>query len=143
MSEAIVFSTRLPNHEAADVETYLATKWGIEHHSAHGSFTLENGVLRTNRTYNYETDERNMTITVRATDDHGAYIDQNFSILLTNDLEDEDEDGAEDYTGTERTNVSNLILNESYSIAENEPVGTIVGRIEAVDEDGDRFTIMT
>ena len=102
-------------------------------------FTLENGVLRTNRTYNYETDERNMTITVRATDDHGAYIDQNFSILLTNQLEDEDEDGAEDYTGTERTAISELSVAQSLSIAENEPAGTIVGRIEAVDADGDRF----
>jgi len=139
LSEAIAFSARLPNEEAAEVEAYLANKWGIKHHSAHGSFTLENGVLRTNRTYNYETDERNMTITVRATDDHGAYIDQNFSILLTNQLEDEDEDGVEDYTGTERTVMSELSVAQSLSIAENEPAGTIVGRVEAVDADGDRF----
>ena len=142
LSEAIVFSTRLPNEEAAEVEAYLATKWGIEHHSAYGSFTLENGVLRTNRTYNYETDEQNMTITVRATDDHGTYIDQNFSILLTNQLEDEDEDGVEDYTGTERTVMSELSVAQSLSIAENEPAGTIVGRIEAVMQTGIDFTIM-
>ena len=62
------------------------------------TFYLEdNGTLRTTTTFDYETDDRNYSITVRATDDHNASFDKNFTITVTNVVEDLDGDGTEDH----------------------------------------------
>jgi hypothetical protein len=46
--------------------------------------------------FDYETDDRNYSITVRATDDHNVSFDKNFTITVTNVVKDLDGDGTED-----------------------------------------------
>ena len=44
----------------------------------------QNGTLTANQPFDYETDDQNYTFTVRATDDHNATFDKNFTITVTN-----------------------------------------------------------
>ena len=57
----------------------------------------QNGTLRNSSVYDYETDDQNHTITVWATDQMGASFDKNFTVQITNVVEDLDGDGTEDY----------------------------------------------
>ena len=57
----------------------------------------QNGTLRTSSIYDHESDDRNHTITVWATDQLGATFDKNFTIEITNVFEDMDGDGTEDF----------------------------------------------
>ena len=86
------------------MEGYLAHKWGLlnglpsSHPYKVPLYEIdENGTLTVNQTFDYETDDRNYTITVRATDDLNASFDKNFTITLTNVFEDLDGDGTEDH----------------------------------------------
>ena len=58
---------------------------------------ISNGTLFAKQTFDFETDEQNYSITVRVTDDHNISFDKNFTISLTNVVEDLDQDGTEDH----------------------------------------------
>ena len=104
------------------VEGYLAHKWGLQNnlaidHPYLSVFSIDsNGTLTTNQTFDYETDDRNYSITVFATDDHNATFDKNFTITVTNVFEDLDGDGTEDHydddiDGDGLTNAEELTYN--------------------------------
>jgi hypothetical protein len=50
--------------------------------------------LSANQIFDYETEDQNYSITVFATDDHNATFDKNFTITVTNVVEDLDGDGT-------------------------------------------------
>ena len=118
-----------------------------------------NGTLRTNATFDYETNSTALHIRVKATDEHNASLAKAFSINITNVVEDLDGDGIEDHAdpdddgdgfsdaveiayGSDPRDANSLVnqaptqldLNGS-SIAENSNVGSIVGNLNATDPD--------
>ena len=61
-------------------------------------FAIEsNGTLKTSAPFDYETNASTYQITVRVTDELNAFTDGNFSISLTNVVEDPDGDGIENH----------------------------------------------
>ncbi|MEK9773940.1 MAG: LamG-like jellyroll fold domain-containing protein, partial [Opitutae bacterium] len=120
-----------------------------------------NGSLTAKQTFDYETDARNYSITVRVFDDHNATFDKNFTITVTNVVEDLDGDGTEDHydediDGDGLTNAEELAYNSdpwdasssnrppsdintssSLTIAENSAIGTVIGEFNATDPDGE------
>ena len=117
-----------------------------------------NGTLRTLAPLDFE-QKPSLTIRARATDEHNASIEGNFTIALLNQVEDLDGDGIEDHydpdddgdgfpDATETAygsdprdpnSVANaaptaLDLNGS-NLLENQPAGTIVGKVSATDPD--------
>ena len=123
-------------------------------------FSLDtNGTLRTLHSFDYETNASSYAISVRATDEHNASLDGNFTIALLNQVEDLDVDGTEDHYDSDDDgdgfsdsteigygsdprdpqSVANatpnaLDLNGS-TIQENQPSGSFVGRFLAIDPD--------
>ena len=119
-----------------------------------------NNTLRTTQAFDYETDEHNFSIRVRVTDEHNFSLEKVFAIHLLNIVEDNDQDGVEDQYDPDDDNDGFLDLDElSYgsdpldpnsvanaapkslvlsnaSIFENEPTGTIVGKLSGSDPDG-------
>ena len=83
IAEFIIVDESVSTVSQAAVEAYLAYKWGLKSNlpSEHPAKTFSvdaNGTLTANQTFDYETDDRNYSITVRATDDHNASFDKNF-----------------------------------------------------------------
>ena len=78
------------------IETYMAGKWGLSypHSTSNGIFELEsNGTLKTLVSLDREA-AASYPIVVRATDTNGNFIDQNFSVSVLDDgQEDSDSDG--------------------------------------------------
>jgi hypothetical protein len=78
------------------IESYLARKWGLNypHSTSNGIFELEsNGTLKSLVSLDRETTS-NYPIVVRVTDTNGNFIDQNFSVSVLDDgQEDSDSDG--------------------------------------------------
>ena len=145
--ENVMSGTKIGHLTALDVddnETFLFSLLSDEH----DSFALDtNGSLFSKYSFNYETDDTNHSITVRVTDKHGYSFDQNFSVLITNELEDKNGDGVEDYMGSDKLSPVDVTVHDGQlTLPENSPPGTIVGRITAVDPDGDQnhnFQILT
>ena len=128
--------------------------------SGGNQFSLDvNGSLRTLHMFDFETNASSYAISVRVTDEHNATLDGNFTIALLNQVEDLDGDGTEDHYDNDddgdgfsdateiaygsdphdSNSVANatpnaLDLNGS-SILENQPSGTLVGRLLATDSD--------
>ena len=82
-----------------DQDSVLAFSFsGGETFTDNSFFVLsENGELRTKQTHDYETDDQNFTIRIRVRDERNGSIDGNFTILLLNVVEDNDQDGVEDH----------------------------------------------
>jgi hypothetical protein len=98
----------------------------------------QNGTLLTQRAFNFETNDLNYSLRVRATDDYGAYKEEDFLIELTNILEDADGNGVEDYEDNQSLAPTNIELSGgALTVTENAELGTIVGQIRAIDPDGD------
>ena len=117
-----------------------------------------NGTLRTAEVFDFESDS-NLSVSVRAVDEAGAYFDKNFSLVLSNIVEDLDGDGIEDHNDTDADGdgVSNLLeylsrsdpmdvnstnrrpsdinASTSLTIEENASIGTIVAEFNATDLD--------
>ena len=81
IAELIVFRQSLNSGEKQKVQGYLAHKWGFVDSLAAGHpykfdrFILDNnGTLSANQTFDYETDDRNYSITVDATDNHNISL---------------------------------------------------------------------
>jgi hypothetical protein len=135
--------------------------------TANSLFSLEsNGTLKTTVSYDFETNSTSYPIRARVTDQHGAYLENNFTISLLNQVEDLDNDGTEDHFDSDDdgdgfsdsveiaygsnprdpNSVANqapnsLVLNSS-GFQENQPAGTIAGTLTATDPDnGDTLSI--
>ena len=164
VAELIVFDRVLDASKIAQAENYLIGKWKLPltmQNPNNALFSMDaNGTLTTTQTYDYETDDQNYTVTVWATDDHGASFDKNFTITVTNVVEDLDGDGTEDHydddiDGDGLTNVEELLYNSdpwdassnnrppsdinasNLAIAENSAIGTVIGEFNATDPDGE------
>ena len=100
------------------METYLARKWGLNypHATSNGIFELEsNGTLKSLVSLDREA-AASYPIVVRATDTNGNFIDQNFSVLVLDDgQEDTDGDGFLDSieitSGSNEINASSVPAN--------------------------------
>ena len=136
--------------------------------STHNSLFLidSNGTLRTSTPLDFE-ENASLSIRARATDEHNASIEGNFTISLLNQVEDLDGDGIEDHfdpdddgdgfsdaaetaRGTDPRNAQSmpnsapltLDLNSS-GIPENRPAGTIAGRATATDPDANATLVFS
>ena len=97
------------------IETYLARKWGLNytHTTSNGIFELEsNGTLKSLVSLDRET-SASYPIVVRVTDTNGNFIDQNFSVSVLDDgQEDSDSDGFLDSieisSGSNENNASSV-----------------------------------
>jgi formylglycine-generating enzyme required for sulfatase activity len=123
-------------------------------------FTLDtNGTLKTATTFDYETNDSSYTITVQAKDELNATTEGNFTVTLTNMVEDNDEDGTEDHYDPDDDNdgfsdadelaygsdpkdkkslansAPDLLELNGTTILENQPKGTIIGRLIGRDPD--------
>jgi hypothetical protein len=98
VAELLVFDWVLNTSEIKQAEDYLIGKWNLPlptGNSAVDFFEIDqNGTLLTKRAFNFETDDHNYSLRVRATDDYGAYKEEDFLIQLTNILEDADGNGS-------------------------------------------------
>ena len=125
------------------------------------AFMLDpNGSLRSNRSFDFESDPPTFELSVSAMDQEGAAIESNFTVTLLDELEDLDGDAIEDaydfdidgdgYSNEEEEaygsdprdaqSVANaapvFIGTMEFEVSENLPVGEILGMIEASDPDG-------
>ena len=165
LAELLFFSYLPDDDEKSGIESYLAHKWGLVSNlrSDHPSrmFSIDaNGSLSANKVFDYEVDDRNYTITVRAIDDHNASFDKNFTVTVANIVEDLDSDGTEDYydddiDGDGLSNVDELAFNSdpwdasstnrppnginasNLTIAENSAIGSEIGQFNAIDPNGE------
>ncbi|MDC0547979.1 hypothetical protein OAO16_03370 [Opitutales bacterium] len=170
--ELVLFDQPLDDWEIESVEYYLARKWGLQNNLAqthsykdknntlgNEHFTIDNnGTLTLAQTIDYET-EQNFSLTVRATDPHGASFDKLFTIEVTDTAEDVDGDGTPDhldndidndglsnadellgksdpYNSNSTNRPPNAITLSNLSFTENLATGTKIGEINAIDPDG-------
>ena len=109
--------------------------------------------------FDYESPKKTFSVTVRASDDKNASLEKTFVIQLLNQVEDLDGDGVEDQVDPDRdgdgfsnadelaygsdpsdpNSVSNQaptgLSLSSDTISENQPVGTVIGVVQAQDAD--------
>jgi hypothetical protein len=113
------FSTTDPN--AGDTFTYTLVSGTGD--TDNGSFNILNSSLRTSASFDYET-KSSYSIRVRSTDQGGLWVEKQFTITVTN-------------VNDTPTDIS---LSPS-SVAENQPVNTVVGNFSTTDADtGNTFT---
>jgi surface protein len=156
--------TMVSKFNATDLEgdaiTFSLTK--SEGNDAPYPFQMEqNGTLRAAKSFDYETDEHNYTITVVAKDEYNATTEGNFTVTLLNVMEDLDQDGIEDHfdddmDGDGVSNVDEIahgsdpkdsssvadtqptsITLSTLEIVENQPVGSIVGKFTVIAPNSD------
>ena len=115
----------LSDFQRQKVHGYLAHKWGFVDKLPTGNpykfdlFSLDtNGTLKTATTFDYETNASTYSIRVQAKDEHNATVEGNFTVTLT-DVFDNQAPGA--------------ISIQFASLTENQPIGTVVGKLNAVD----------
>jgi hypothetical protein len=97
-AELFIFNSLLSDYEHRQLGTYLGTKWAIPVSNPLPEHLFEiktDGSIFTTREFDFETDP-NTSIQVRAIDDHNFSITQEFTVTLTNVVEDRDGDGIED-----------------------------------------------
>lgn len=99
---------------------------------AGGRFVIKDGklVVADGSLIDYET-SRVHEIKVRVTDSHGASLDRWFAIAVMD---------ADD-TENPPTNTPPVLIFDGGSVTENATAGTVVGRIETFDDDGDLVTV--
>ena len=82
-------------------------------------FTLQsNGTLKTATTFDYERNASTYSIRVQARDEYNASVEGNFTVTLTDVFENQ---------------VPSAISIQFASLTENQPIGTVVGKLNAVD----------
>ena len=119
----------------------------------------ENASVRTTTIFDYETDEHNYSIRIRVADEHNFSIERAFTINLINIVEDNDQDGVEDYYdsdddndgfsdldelayGSDPLDPNSVINSPPYDIVmkggeilENQPPGSLVAKFFGQDKD--------
>ena len=120
----------------------------------------KNGHLSLEKTFDYETDEHSFPLTVKVTDDHNISFIKEFTLSLKNEIEDLDGDLVEnhedpDIDGDGVSNANEMLygtdpwdeqsVNEppngwevlkKLQVQENQPVGSLVGKIQGLDPQG-------
>ena len=130
LGELIILNKELSATEITSVEQYLGAKWNISVagavHSNEGLFSIDqNGTLRTASTFDYESNATSYTITVQAKDEYNATTGGDFTVTLVDQNE-----APYDLNST-----------AALRVLENQPVGTLVGQLEANDQDeGDQVS---
>ena len=105
----------------ADLDTSQTHTYSLVNNDAYpdnAAFTVEGNMLKTAADFNFE-HQNSYTINVRTDDGHGGTFEEVFTISV-NDVNDYPTD----------------IAISSNSVAENLPVGTLVGDLLTIDEDG-------
>ncbi|MEK9895871.1 MAG: cadherin domain-containing protein, partial [Burkholderiaceae bacterium] len=108
VGEFLVFDQALQEVDRKLVESYLGEKWGLEMNDPvyHPLFKMEqNGNLVTREPLDYEIDN-NHTLNIRTVDPYGAYYGKEFTVSVTNVVEDLDGDGIENHYDTDDDNDS-------------------------------------
>ena len=179
VGEVLVSKSVLNDECRQRAEGYIAHKWGLagslptshlfsNNRSIEATDLLfaidENGIMKSLSALDYEADN-NYTITVRAIDENNFYLDKNFTINVTNMVEDIDGDGTENHYDLDDDNDGFTDLDEitygsnpldPQSIPNAEPrdlnstavlafsgkptSGTTIGEFNATDPDGDAIT---
>ena len=165
--EILIFREAVTRNTREHIEGYLAHKWGLAnelepyHAYRHDFFSVdENGTLRTTALLDYETQENNQTLLVRAIDEWNATLEKQFIVQISDFFEDLDQDGIEDHNdsdidgdgvanldeylwGSDPSDAndvnhrpSNIISQGSISIAENSSIGSLVEQFSGVDAEG-------
>ncbi|MDC1022915.1 cadherin repeat domain-containing protein, partial [bacterium] len=161
MGELIIMDSKQAT-DRQNVEAYLAHKWGLVYQlpPSHPGYK---DVLLTAASFDYETNASTYNIHVRATANGSVQNEKKYKILLSNVVEDLDEDGIEDHYDLDddgdgfpdlieiaypsdprdpssHANVAPNELNASGSltISEDVSVGTLVTTLSASDPDGDQ-----
>ena len=161
--------------EAADLDLNDAISYNLpESNDSNGNkyFHLEsNGTLRTNSVLNFETIELNkdqlLTILVSVSDTGGLTTEQAMFVKVLNVIEDNDEDGIEDYYDPDDDNDgfsdeaeiafgSDPLDKESkinrpptgieiidLNFSENQPIGSLIGLFVASDPDANESLVYT
>ena len=105
VAEIIAFDYKLSDYERSRVCNYLSYKWNLPNSSEQNNILPfespfrvdENGSLSAAKTFDYETDDINHSISLQAVDDAGNLIKRDIYILIENVIEDYDSDGIEDF----------------------------------------------
>ena len=161
--ENMPVGTVIGNLNATDPDTNAILSISMSTGSGSGNNALfqidANNILKTKHIYDFETHPHLYSIRVKVEDEHGFTLEKVFSLSLLNEIEDLDGDGVEDFYDTDddgdgfsdsvenaygsnprdKQSVANAypdsISISNNSIAENQPVGTVVGSISATDPD--------
>ena len=167
VAEFLIYNKDLDASTQTAVEAYLAFKWGLGANlpSSHpfkkdsSLFSLDaNGTLTAKQIFDYETNDRNYSITVFATDDHNATFDKNFTITVTNVVEDLDGDGTEDHydldddgdglsdvdeahfnsdpreANSPSVPATSFVISQELNISEDADIGAVVGKFTELEE---------
>ena len=142
-------------------DTLMYTLVSGEGDEANALFALDaNGVLRSAEVFDLESNASTYSVRVRVRDDSNTGMEQAFSIFLTNEVEDLDGDGVEDFYdldddgdgyedveelayGSDPRDASSVANSVPFglnsptplSLSENQPIGSFVGMIGASDVD--------
>ncbi|QDH20345.1 tandem-95 repeat protein [Saccharibacillus brassicae] len=107
--------------DAGDTFTYALASGSGDTDNA--SFTVSNGTLQTAASFDYET-KASYSVRIGVTDSGGSSYEKVFALTVTNVNEAP----------------TDLVLDDN-NVAENEPLGTVVGTLSSIDPDaGDTFT---
>jgi len=117
----IVGTLSTTDPDAGDTFTYSLVN--VDGNTNNTSFTIVGNTLRTNRSFDYET-KNSYSVRINVTDKGGFTFEKVFTILITNVNE----------------SPTDIILS-SNEVSENQPPGTLVGTLSAIDPDaGSTFT---
>ena len=84
----------------------------------------QNGTLRAAKSFDYETDEHNYTITIVAKDEYNATTEGNFTVTII-----DQNDAPYDLNAT-----------APLQVLENQPAGTAVGKLRKDRDQGDQLS---
>ncbi|WP_409367586.1 cadherin domain-containing protein [Lysinibacillus sp. 38-6] len=113
----IVGTLSTTDPDAGDTFTYSLVN--VDGNTNNTSFTIVGNTLRTNRSFDYET-KNSYSVRINVTDKGGFTFEKVFTILITNVNE----------------SATDIILS-SNEVSENQPPGTLVGTLSAIDPDAD------
>ena len=130
---AIVGNLSTTDPDVGDTHTYTLVAGTGD--TDNGAFTIEGNVLKANESLDFET-KNSYSIRVQTDDGNGGIYEEEFTIAV-NDIEE----------GVLPTNQAPTDISlSSTSIAENQPVGAIVGNLSTTDPDADdthTYTLIT
>ena len=163
ISENQSIGTVIGNLNATDPDSGALLSFNLVNGQGDGNNSLfsllSNGTLKSNAIFDFETNASTYSIRTRVTDQHGAFLENTFSISLVNQIEDFDNDGVEDHYDLDDDNDSfsdaveiaygsdprnpnsvanaapNSLTLSSSQILENQSIGTVIGNLNATDPD--------
>ena len=163
ISENQSIGTVIGNLTASDPDNGALLSYNLVNGQGDGNNSLfsllSNGTLKSNVMFDFETNASTYSIRARVTDQHGAFLENNFTISLLNQVEDLDNDGIEDFYDLDDDNDTfsdaveiaygsdprnpNSVANQPpqnislthKSFLENMPRGFVIGQLSGTDPD--------